>query len=251
VVPKVVMRADDAGSFLSANVACREVVKAGTIKNLSLMACGPHIDHAADLLRDLDCDFGVHVCLSAEWDKVKWGPVAPIDEVRGLVDSNEHFTSSPRVLNENRTWTQTEIATEVRAQIARLRNLGFRLTYLDEHMGVGWVPGIGEVLSQIAEEEGLFLARKVEAGFPLAGEPTVPLEVRFAAGLNGITPEVSVYVAHPGGGEDMDIAAHIGLKPGQVRSERAAETSFLTGLRCIRWVQEGRFIPLRYSEVFV
>lgn len=73
---RFITRADDAGSSRSANRAIAQVVDGGFVRNVSLMACGPAIEDAAQLLAHRkDVCFGMHTTLNAEWDKVKWRPL--------------------------------------------------------------------------------------------------------------------------------------------------------------------------------
>ena len=75
---QVAFRADDAGSCESANLAIAEAIDAGIVKNVSVMACGPALEHAVSLLKERrDIDIGLHVTLNAEWVKAKWPPVLP------------------------------------------------------------------------------------------------------------------------------------------------------------------------------
>ena len=65
---RLILRADDIGSAYAANDAILAACDAGTIKNVSLMVCGPAFADAATRLRGRDdiC-LGLHVTLNAEW----------------------------------------------------------------------------------------------------------------------------------------------------------------------------------------
>ena len=171
---RLVTRADDAGSSRSANRAIREACVAGLARNVSLMAPCPHIADAAAVLRDLPgvC-FGMHVTLNCEWEVPRWGPLSPASAVPSLVEADGSFTRFPVHLHE-RNAAVDEMMVEVAAQLAHLRALGFRLSYLDQHMGVGWVCGLGERLSAFAAREGLIDADRVVRGLPEAPTPASP-----------------------------------------------------------------------------
>ncbi|MBD2867190.1 ChbG/HpnK family deacetylase [Paenibacillus arenilitoris] len=74
----LVTRGDDLGSSRSANAGILEACRSGLLKNVSVMACAPYAEEAAELLRDAPgvC-FGIHATFNAEWDFVRWGPVLP------------------------------------------------------------------------------------------------------------------------------------------------------------------------------
>ena len=46
----LITRADDFGSSHSANQAIYEVSKKGIVKNVSVMACAPYLEEAAEML---------------------------------------------------------------------------------------------------------------------------------------------------------------------------------------------------------
>ncbi len=135
---QLVTRGDDAGSSQSANRAIFEAAQAGTLRNISLMAPGPCFEDAAKVLCALPhVDFGLHVTLNSEWDAPRWGPISRRDEVSSLLDVDGNFTREPKVLFE-RDADADEMLREVEAQLHRAREAGFSISYLDEHMGVGW-----------------------------------------------------------------------------------------------------------------
>ena len=57
----LITRADDFGSSHSANQAIYEVSKKGIVKNVSVMACAPYLEEAAEMLASSkDVTFGMH-----------------------------------------------------------------------------------------------------------------------------------------------------------------------------------------------
>ena len=86
----LVVRGDDAASSRSANRALAQCATDGAIRNVSLMACGPHLADAVAQLGALDgVDFGFHVALNCEWESGRFGPVAPVERVPSLVDETD------------------------------------------------------------------------------------------------------------------------------------------------------------------
>ena len=60
----LITRADDFGSSHSANQAIYEVSKKGIVKNVSVMACAPYLEEAAEMLASSkDVTFGMHLSL--------------------------------------------------------------------------------------------------------------------------------------------------------------------------------------------
>ena len=70
----LITRADDFGSSHSANQAIYEVSKKGIVKNVSVMACAPYLEEAAEMLASSkDVTFGMHSVINAEWDRMGTG----------------------------------------------------------------------------------------------------------------------------------------------------------------------------------
>jgi predicted glycoside hydrolase/deacetylase ChbG (UPF0249 family) len=90
---RLVTRADDAGLAASSDRAIRAAARQGIVRNVSVLAPGPARIHAARTLLDLadSVDFGLHVCLTAEWLNVRWGPLRPLTEVPTLVRRDGTF----------------------------------------------------------------------------------------------------------------------------------------------------------------
>src|SRR4030095_13957336 len=77
-----------------------------------------------------EVDFGLHLTLTSERVYYRWGPVAPADPVRSLLDKNGYW---------HHGWTPEtridpgEAEIELRAQIERAHAMGIRPTHLDSH----------------------------------------------------------------------------------------------------------------------
>ena len=153
--PSILFRADDAGGARAANLAIAEAVTRGPVRNVSVMACGPELAHAASVFGPLAAAgriaLGLHATINAEWAEVKWGPVAPADEVGSLLRGDGAFMSSPLVLHE-RGFVVAEVLHEVAAQLGCLRAVGLAPVYLDTHMGFDWLPGVREGLAALAPD---------------------------------------------------------------------------------------------------
>jgi len=152
----IITRADDYGSSHAANIAIAEAAKAGFIKNVSIMACGPFLEEAAELLAfDKNICFGLHSCINAEWDRVIWGPVAPREWVSSLIDHRNAFFQNPVQYAECKPNIE-EIITEYQYQLERVRKAGFDIKYMDSHMlPERHIPGLQQEISKLIETEGL------------------------------------------------------------------------------------------------
>ena len=243
--PRIVFRADDAGSSEGANLAILKTVTEGVVRNVSVMAPGAAFEHAADLLRGLEgIDIGLHVTLNAEWDEVKWGPVLPAEQVPSLVEPDGSFTASPKVLHD-RGFSVDEAMAEIEAQLAKIRKAGLEVHYVDQHMGVGWI-GLEDRIDELCRREGLINARRVPF---LQGSDTQDL-----GSLQGLLRSTAqgphVVVGHPGSDVDPVMRRFTmgGRQPGEILRERAQDRRVLSDPRLVDAVQSGRTQSITYSE---
>jgi hypothetical protein len=152
---KLITRADDAGLNRTVNKAIRSSVKQGIVRNISLLAPAPAIVHTAECFGDLagEVDFGLQVCLIAEWENVRWGPVAGAAQVPTIVRNDGTFAFDIAELQQLNPAVD-EIMSEVNAQYEKLTALGFSLSYL-EYIDYGGIPGVDEELAVFARSNNL------------------------------------------------------------------------------------------------
>ncbi|TVQ22063.1 MAG: ChbG/HpnK family deacetylase [Spirochaetaceae bacterium] len=199
---RLVTRADDAGMHAVANRAIRESVTEGIVRNVSLMAPAPAIRNAYQVLGDLGdgVAFGLHVTLTAEWENLRWAPLIG-DAASSFVraDGSMHFDVESL---ESTAPDLDAVMQEVAAQLDLLRNLGFPITYIDEHMGIGRVPGLAERLLAFADEHGLIANRRLFDAGALARLPgfQMPTEhpgTEMADQLATVPAGTYLLVGHP------------------------------------------------------
>ena len=264
--PKIhlITRADDAGSCRSANAAILESVEAGIIKNVSFMAVGPEIEHAVEILggRDDIC-YGLHLCLNAEWERVKWKPLtrAPI-----LTDKNGDFLAFPDDTKaqiksvENGKWLDSSDAFyydnhdllnqpkfEILAQLQRLRELGLPISYVDEHMGFSWI-GLRAEVENLCDRENLIDAHSFS--FLPNIEPTNDALQDLETRIKRAMLDQYVWVTHPGKiAADMNLFALKEQEMGEIARERDAERRFLIDPRLPELLLKWKVKAARYDGI--
>ena len=215
---RLIIRGDDAAASITANRAILQACRAGTLRNVSVMACGPAFDEFAGAMRQIPgvC-LGLHVVLNSEWKDPCWGPVSAADRCRSLLRQGGWFRHTPLDHHQN-GFVLAEAMVEVQAQLERMRSAGLPPVYLDEHMGVGWLPGLRGALAQLARREGLF-------DLPAAALPGISpppgcvcnTAKSLKAILDGTPCGTHLYVTHP----DYPFAQH--NWPGGADSAQARE----------------------------
>lgn len=129
----LIVHADDAGLSHSQNRAIMEALQFGIVNSYSIMATCPWFFEIADFAKtNTIFDYGVHLTLTCEWEKYKFGPVMPIEEVPSLVDGNGYFHTS---LEDFKSKAKVEeVKKELLAQIEKVIRFGLTPTHLDSHM---------------------------------------------------------------------------------------------------------------------
>ncbi len=130
----LIIHSDDIGVSHSTNLASFLAMKVGMVNSGSIMMPCPWVaEVAAEVQKNPDLDLGLHLTLTSEWKYMKWGPVAPLDQVSSLVDSLGFFYEDCVTFSNHAKVAEIEI--ELRAQIDQAIKMGIQPTHLDTHMG--------------------------------------------------------------------------------------------------------------------
>ncbi len=130
----LIVNGDDAGMCHSANLATIESLEKGAMRSATIMVPCPWFPEIAAYAKSHpEKDFGIHLCHTSEWTKYRWGPVAPREQVPGLVDPQGYLW--PEIPEVYAHATPEQALIEGRAQIKRALAAGVDVTHLDSHMG--------------------------------------------------------------------------------------------------------------------
>lgn len=125
----VIVSCDDLGLCHAANDGVFTALRNGVATSAGLMVPAPWAREAASRYRGED--IGVHLTLTAEFDRYRWGPIT---HAPSLLDGDGGF---PRTVIDS--WEHAdpdEVRRECRAQIDRAILWGFDVSHLDSHMSV-------------------------------------------------------------------------------------------------------------------
>ncbi|MCM8785693.1 MAG: ChbG/HpnK family deacetylase [Candidatus Omnitrophica bacterium] len=153
-------RGDDCGISIETNFAIYIASKYGILKNISLIPVSPYIQYAYTILKDIeDISFGFHVTLTCEWKNIKWGPILDRNKVSSLVDENGYFYPDGKTMFEKRV-ERKDMEKEIEAQLEYLEGIGFKISYLDIHMGIEWVNNIEEFILELCKKKKIIFIDK-------------------------------------------------------------------------------------------
>ncbi len=167
---RLIVNADDLGADEARNAGIIAAIKCGTITSISILTNGPAFEDALDGIKSSrlhPISIGLHLNLS---------------EGRPLTPGLKHLTGpdgcflgkkgAQQVLqNTGSAEVGVEIRTELRAQIARLRDHGIRADHLDGHQHLHFFPAALEIVLVEAKAHGIAWLR-------IADEEPTPSKIR-------------------------------------------------------------------------
>lgn len=175
----LLLHADDAGMCHSANAATIRAMEAGAVTSTAAMPPCPWFPAFAAWARaHPTLCVGLHFTLTSEWRDYRWGPVAPREQVPGLVDADGFLWRA--VEDVRRHASAAEVERELRAQVARARHFGLPLSHADTHMGTLFAtPDFFDAYLRVSREAGLL--PMLPGPTPRLLEQTTALGLDYAA----------------------------------------------------------------------
>lgn len=262
--PRLIIRADDMGSFRSANIACMEGYKNGVETCIEVMVVTSWFPEAARLLRENPgIDVGLHLTLTSEWDNVKW---CPLTHCPSLTDSNGYFLpmmspnpAYPGLAILENTWSLAEIEQEARAQIEMaLKNIP-QISHISGHMGsTGFDPEVVKLMRRLSEEYHLPVVDRVEAmqeydftysGYDGASKTPAEKEASFIRMLDKLEPgKRYMFLDHPAlDNEEMKTVGHIGYE--NVAMDRQGVTDLFTSPKVKQALKDKNIDLISYNDL--
>jgi hypothetical protein len=161
----------------SSNLAVIDGMENGMITSGTIMTPCPWFNEIAQYCGlHPEKDFGVHLDHTAEWKKYRWGPVAPRELVKGLIDSEGYLHHSVEEVYANSS--PEEALIEGRAQIQKALDAGIKITHIDSHMGtMQYDPRYLKVYEQLALEFNLPVRMAQQSTMERFGFPGIRREM--------------------------------------------------------------------------
>ncbi|RFT15245.1 MAG: putative glycoside hydrolase or deacetylase ChbG, UPF0249 family [Candidatus Saccharicenans subterraneus] len=252
---ELIVRGDDMGMTHSANEAFELAFNRGILTAGGLIVPSPWFEDAARRCRENRLwSVGVHLCVNAEWQDYRWGPVLPYNLVSSLVDKDGYFFPTAQAFLDNNPKVE-ELERELRAQVDRALDRGLRLDYLDTHMD-----------SLETREEYRAVVRKIarEYGLPISGDcgedreffdiyavkPELKEKVLIEK-LQTAKPGLYLLVVHPGL-DTPEERAIVDLNPDglkDVYKYRSAEVKAITSPRVKKVIARRNIKLLSYRDL--
>lgn len=252
---RLITRGDDLGCARSLNLAIKECYEKGMLKNCSVLAASPYVEEAAKLLaKTKGLCFGLHTDLTSEWDNVKWGPVAPREQVPSLLDSKGYLHQTNDGVKASAK--ADEALLELQAQLDKLRKLGFDIKYADLHMNtVQVVPDLPDRFGEWCRKNRLIDTRKIGGRLKLPGSSPITRKHPgdyVADVMNALKTAADgeyLIVGHLGHNDaEIKNLGHPGYPGEAVAHNLNWERLAYSDPRMLKFVKENGVLPIRYDE---
>ena len=246
---RLLTRGDDFGSFRTANLAIRDCVDRGILKNVSIMVITPYWEEAVEMFKDRDnvC-LGVHLAINAEWDNIRWHPVLPAGEVSSLLAEDGAFRQQ---IQDQSEADLDEIMAECKAQVDLARKRGLNIEYIDEHCVFGWFRN-GELKARLAEfaaEAGLVYGN----GFTFERLQKIQ-EGNISSCIKALETmergKTYLQVGHPCYPfDEIADVVHSGLEPGDVSGQRDFQRLMFMNPEIAAYCKNNNIELIKYSDL--
>jgi chitin disaccharide deacetylase len=265
----VIIHADDLGETHAVNAAAIQAFERGAVNSGSMMVPCPWFPEIADFAKSHpDADLGLHLTLTSERVYYRWGPVAPGDQVRTLVDENGYlrhdWDDHPRI-------DPKQVETELRAQVERALRMGVHPTHLDSHQYRLIMNGkeLFDVMLRVAHDYKLpvFVTRDWFGQYPYLAssvgpddlvldhtvtiDPDVPAQKWadfYLTALKNLQPGVTEFVIHPGF-DDEELRAATRERPTWGAAWRQRDYDFFTSEEFRHALQREKIQLITWREL--
>jgi chitin disaccharide deacetylase len=243
-----ITRGDDAGLCVGTNLAMVDACREGIIRNVSILAVGSAAAHAVEVLSPLEgVALGLHATLTCEWLGSPWGPVSDPTTIPSIVNTVGRFP--PTITDVPTHATTRDVEREVRAQLKKLRSLGARLTYIDDHMAFAWHPRIKELMHTLAASEGLIFGDTTLHPLPQLESPAHDPVETLCRRIAEAPPGCHLLILHPSmDAPDINAFCLPEELPGVSAGWRVIDYTLSRHPDVIRTLRRRRINLLRYDQ---
>ncbi len=153
MVRRLILNADDYGHCAEINDAVEELISAGRLRDVSVLANGDLWAASAQFLRRHP-----HISAGAHLNAVEGRPVSPASEVRPLIGADGVFVGLRSLMA---LWmlhpqlVSRALEIEWRAQLQRLRDAGLELSHADSHQHLHAFPPAWKCAVKLCAELGI------------------------------------------------------------------------------------------------
>lgn len=265
----LILNGDDFGMNHATNVGTMKALKSGGLTSATIMMPCPWVPEVVEWAKENPkVNLGLHLTLTSEWGKYKWGPVAGMGSTPSLVDAYGYFHGDVPIVYLNAKIEDVE--KEVRAQIDKAYAMGLDVTHLDSHMGtLQYAPGYHELYLRIARDYKLpcrVAGRELMARFgglylvDMADEMGVLHPDFLYQGEPKTIEDTERYwkeecLAKLPEGKVSEVYIHCGMETPEMEAttgswrRRSVDTDFFSRPETVQWIKEQGIELISYREL--
>ncbi|SDJ82685.1 hypothetical protein SAMN05421823_101204 [Catalinimonas alkaloidigena] len=257
----ILFRSDDIGFAHTVNEACIEACENGISRTVELMVPTPWFPEAVALLQQHpDIDVGIHLCLTSEWEHLKWSPLTHAPSLTTEAGYFHPFLWPNDDLRPENTflleqdWQVQEIEQELRAQIERATKALPRISHVSAHMGMSGIdPQVADLVDRLATEYGIDIDPTdygVQRAPGFGGNRTTADEKieNLIAWLDTVPSGKWLFVDHPGyDTPELRAVGHKGYE--HVAADRAGVTKAFTDPRVKAAIERRGIHLIAYRDL--
>ncbi len=154
---QLIINADDFGRHNLINRAVQDAFQKGCLRSATIMPGGVAFDDAVKKARSLDgLGVGIHLTLA------NGNPILPPSEIPTLVTAEGKFHDNHAAflkLYLQKKINLDEVRAELAAQIEKVKRADLNLTHVDSHQHLHHVPGIIDIVLELADAAGIHAIR--------------------------------------------------------------------------------------------
>ncbi len=183
---QLIINADDLGLHPQIDQGIFKAHTEGIVTSASLLVTAPNTAIAVRQANQIQLALGLHFCLTNHLP-----PAAPPKDIRWLAPGGR-FRGSWAELST--AWLMQlipadEVVIELRAQIARAKELGAQIDHLDTHQHLHLLPGISKIVDEVARELRLPVRWPLEnPGIEWLAHPRSAIKSSILGSLARLTP---------------------------------------------------------------
>lgn len=153
---QLLITSDDMGMCHAVNTGITRAMTEGFVASSNFLAPAPWFAEGVELATEHGLEMGVHLCLTCDWDRLKWGPVTANPRLKNPDGSLPSLHTGLEALGA----TDDDLYDELKAQVRLVKKLYGEPTHVETHMAGGhWNGGIYDrvqkVVLAVANEFGL------------------------------------------------------------------------------------------------
>lgn len=146
MLKQLLLTSDDFGMCHAVNAGITRAMTSGICKSTNFLAPTPWFREAVALAKENKLEVGVHLCLTCDWDRLKWGPITPNPRLKTEDGSLPPLHAALEPMGA----TDDDIYDELKAQIMLVKKAYGEPSHLDTHMiGGEWRGGVYDRIQRV------------------------------------------------------------------------------------------------------